>query len=256
MQFKVFSTLWAYLKYKEREIPIVKDEHEVEIVWNRAKSIIRPGRPDHLVQVKAARDMPKRGKAGSKSKRTALIHSLAHIESYAIDLSWDVILRFLGNLGEFREEFVQDWLNVAADEARHYSIWAHRLEEMDSFYGAFPAHDGLWESASNSRDDLCARLAIVHLVHEARGLDVAPQTLSRLADAGDSRSEELLQSIYIDEITHVGTAISWFKKFTPDDPIEKFKQLVRDRFVGTLKPPFNDSARTSAGFTPEWYMEI
>jgi uncharacterized ferritin-like protein (DUF455 family) len=32
------------------------------------------------------------------SSRLALIHSLAHIESYAIDLSWDILVRFAGGV--------------------------------------------------------------------------------------------------------------------------------------------------------------
>lgn len=32
--------------------------------------------------------MPKLGKAGSLQSRQAIVHSLAHTESWAIDLSW------------------------------------------------------------------------------------------------------------------------------------------------------------------------
>jgi len=33
--------------------------------------------------------------------------------------------------------------------------------------GALPAHEGLWQSASDTAHDLMARLAIEHMVHEA-----------------------------------------------------------------------------------------
>lgn len=32
--------------------------------------------------------MPKLGKAGSLQSRQAIVHSLVHIESWAVDLSW------------------------------------------------------------------------------------------------------------------------------------------------------------------------
>ena len=55
-----------------------------------------------------------------------------------------------------------------------------------------PAHDGLWESASESArllvGGLEARLAVEHCVHEARGLDVVPQTVARLRNGGDHDS--------------------------------------------------------------------
>lgn len=39
--------------------------------------------------------MPKLGKAGSLQSRQAIVHSLVHIESWAVDLSW-VSLVLLG----------------------------------------------------------------------------------------------------------------------------------------------------------------
>lgn len=43
-----------------------------------------------VVQVKlvAPSLMPKLGKGGSLQSRQAIVHSLVHIESWAIDLSW------------------------------------------------------------------------------------------------------------------------------------------------------------------------
>lgn len=63
---------------------------------------------------------------------------------------------------------------MAEDEAKHFSLLKTRLEELGSYYGAHTVHAGLWESALDTQDDLLARLAIIHLVHEARGLDVSP----------------------------------------------------------------------------------
>lgn len=63
-------------------------------------------------------------------------------------------------------EFFTDFVKVAQDEGRHFSLLAERLKELGSFYGALPAHDGLWDSASTTSKDLLARLAIEHCVHE------------------------------------------------------------------------------------------
>lgn len=56
-----------------------------------------------------------------------------------------------------------------------------RLRELGSHYGALPAHAGLWESAAATAHSLPARLAIESCVHEARGLDMLPQTIGRCA---------------------------------------------------------------------------
>ncbi len=55
---------------------------------------------------------------------------------------------------------------------RHFSLLRKRLEELGSYYGAHTVHAGLWESAQQTAHSLSSRLCIIHLVHEARGLDV------------------------------------------------------------------------------------
>lgn len=51
------------------------------------------------VRLVAPRDMPKLGKGGSLKSRQALVHSLVHTESWAIDLSWVSVV--LGWVGDF-----------------------------------------------------------------------------------------------------------------------------------------------------------
>ncbi|KDD72342.1 DUF455 hypothetical protein, partial [Helicosporidium sp. ATCC 50920] len=164
----------------------------------------RPARPDDRVRLVPAWELPQRGKGGSLASRLALLHSLAHIESWAIDLSWDIIARF-GRDSSYAlpRAFFDDFVAVAEDEARHYALLCARLREEGSHYGALPAHDGLWESATATRESLPARLAVEHCAHEARGLDVLPQTIARFRRAGDERSAALMSDvIYPEEVTH------------------------------------------------------
>jgi hypothetical protein len=72
---------------------------------------------------------------------------------------------------------------------------------MGSHYGAFPVHQGLWQSAAATAHSLPARLAVEHCVHEARGLDVLPGTIRKLRTAGDEASAEVLEkTIYPEEV--------------------------------------------------------
>lgn len=84
-------------------------------------------------------------------------------------------------------------MQVAADECRHFLALEQRLEAIGSHYGALAAHDGLWESAAATAGSLGARLAVEHCTHEARGLDVLPQTVARFRAGGDADTAELLQ---------------------------------------------------------------
>ena len=215
----------------------------------------RPARPA-APELLPANRMPKRGRGMSERGRIALWHALAHIEFVAIDLALDIAGRFGAEMGV---PFVDDFLGVAADEAMHFAVIARHLGAMGSHYGALPAHDGLWESAHETRHDVAARLAVVPMVLEARGLDVTPATLERVKAAGDPRGARILQRILDDEIRHVRVGASHFDSCAErrgEAGGELWKALVARHFRGAIKPPFNDSARTAAGLSRDWYGEV
>jgi uncharacterized ferritin-like protein (DUF455 family) len=204
-----------------------------------------------------ARAMPKRRAGGSPAGRIALLHALAHIELNAIDLAWDIVARFAGD--DLPRAFCNDWVAVAAEEAEHHALLAARLAAFGAAYGDLPAHDGLWQAAEATAHDLLARLAIVPLVLEARGLDVTPAMIERLDRFGDVESAAVLRRIYADEIGHVATGMRWFAFLCAqraEEPAATYQTLVRRYFKGTLKAPFNDSGRAAAGFASAFYAPL
>ncbi|AJP74417.1 rhamnosyltransferase [Sphingomonas hengshuiensis] len=215
----------------------------------------RPARPA-APELLPPNRMPRRGKGGSERGRIALIHALAHIEFVAIDLAFDMIGRFGGQFGR---GFTDDWMKVGADEAMHFALLDRRLRQLGSRYGAMPAHDGLWDAAAVTAHDPLARLAIVPMVLEARGLDVTPGTIERFEAAGDSVTARILARILKDEVRHVRAGTFWFESACKRDSFEPeitWRQLVTTYFRGLIKPPFNDSARFAAGLTREYYQPL
>lgn len=201
----------------------------------------------------------RRGKGGSSKGRVAMLHALANIEQWAIDLAWDIIARF-GSLkinGEpLPSEFFLDFAKMAEDEAKHFSLLSQRLEELGSFYGSQNAHAGLWDSAIETSHSLLARLAVIHLVAEARGLDVNPLTIEKFRKGGDLESVKMLEVIHNDEITHVTTGHRWFTWICEKlglDPVETFRKEVRENFKGRVKGPFNTKDRLKAGMSEDYY---
>jgi uncharacterized ferritin-like protein (DUF455 family) len=159
----------------------------------------------------------------------------------------------------FAPRFVDDWLSVGADEAMHFALLDRRLRALGTHYGALPAHDGLWEAAAETADDVAARLAVVPMVLEARGLDVTPATLAAFERVGDARSAAILGRIYRDEIRHVGIGTAWFKTVCESREIPavpEWHRLIRAHFRGIVKPPFNDSARGEAGLSRDFYRGV
>jgi len=110
----------------------------------------RQGKPALL----SPRNTPKRNK-GENAGRAAFVHAIAHIECNAIDLAWDIIARFTHE--DLPNAFYGDWTGVALDEAEHFHMLNQRLGKLGIQYGDLPAHDGLWQAALDTRDDLLVR---------------------------------------------------------------------------------------------------
>jgi uncharacterized ferritin-like protein (DUF455 family) len=206
-----------------------------------------PGRPTKPPLV-SPRELKHRSLA-SKEGRAVLFHALAHIEFNAINLALDAVWRY----SAMPDSFATDWAHVAADEARHFDLLCEHLETLGHAYGDYPAHDGLWEMAEKTKDDVLARLALVPRTLEARGLDVSPGIRDKLKQANDHRGAEILNVILNDEITHVAIGNKWFRFCCAQrglDPIAAYEELALAYRAPALRGPFNIEARLRAGFAP------
>lgn len=239
--------------------------HEVAALWRKGvlslaspATVAMPDRPSRPSQPRllSPNEMPRRTFTGARG-RFALLHSLAHIELNAIDLAFDMVGRWAD--ADMPRAFFDDWIKVGDEEAKHFEALQGRLAAMGGRYGDLPAHDGLWQAAEETRHDLFARLAIVPMVLEARGLDVTPMMIERLIGAGDHESVAVLTMIYHDEKQHVGAGARWFGYLCTGhgvSPEATFHALVRKHFRGLLKAPFNAEARTQAGIAPGFYEPL
>jgi uncharacterized ferritin-like protein (DUF455 family) len=208
----------------------------------------RPDKPELLPVLQ----MPARSK-GFK-KKNILIHAIAHIELNAIDLACDMVARY--SKDNLPHDFYADWLKVAFDEARHFHLLNNYLIQNNSYYGEYPAHNSLWDTAFETRDNLGARLAVIPMVLEARGLDITPKMISEFQKQRDFEIADILTQIYNDEITHVHTGVKWFEYVT-GQPIgqaaDLFHGYLKKYFRGKLIPPFNIPARDSALMPRNFY---
>src|SRR5699024_7220982 len=150
-------------------------------------------------------------------------------------------------------KFYEDWILVAKDEAKHFTMLSDYLESCDCYYGAFEAHNGLWDSAERTAHDPLIRMALVPRVLEARGLDVTPGIINRLKHAKEDEVVRLLGIILEEEEGHVLVGNHWYRylcELQNLPPKEIFFNLLEE-YGQTLKPPFNIEARLRSGFTQE-----
>lgn len=218
-----------------------------------AEPVPEPGRPARPVLVRP-RDLVQR-RLGTPEGRAALVHAVAHIEFNAINLALDAVYRFR----TMPRQFYGDWLRVAAEEAEHFSMLRARLVELGWDYGDFPAHNGLWEMAVETADDVLVRMALVPRVLEARGLDVTPGMMARLEGVGDERTVDILRIILRDEIGHVAIGSRWYAYVCEQrglDPVPTFTGLLNRAMKGRIKAPFHRDARLQAGFTARELDEL
>lgn len=207
-----------------------------------------PGRPARPRLV-APGQVPQRA-VQSIEGRAALLHAVAHIEFNAIGLALDAIWRFAG----MPDQFFLDWLRVAHEETLHYSLLADHLATLGYSYGDFDAHDGLWEMATRTQDDVLERMALVPRRLEARGLDASPVIRSRLQAAGDAAGACILDLILRDEIGHVAVGNRWFHWLCRQRGLEPGAtdlDIAVRHGIPEPRGPFNVEARRSAGFSEE-----
>lgn len=203
----------------------------------------RPARPE-LVPPLAVRHRSMHTVEG----RAALIHALAHIEFNAINLALDAIWRFAG----LPRAYYADWLQVASEEALHFSLLSEHLQMQGWCYGDFPAHNSLWDMAEKTAGDVLARIALVPRTLEARGLDASPPLRAKLAQAGDNAAAAILDIILRDEIGHVAIGNRWYRWLCESrglEPVATYAALAEQYKAPPLRGPFNLEARRAAGFS-------
>ncbi len=205
-----------------------------------------PGRPDRpLLQ---AHVMPRSRSAFTPEGRAALLHAIAHIEFNAINLALDAAWRF----PDLPPDFYRDWLQVAAEEALHFSLLREHLKTLGIDYGDHDAHDGLWQMTARTAHDFRARMALVPRTLEARGLDATPPLQKKLGQAGDTRAVEILDVILRDEVGHVAIGNRWYHWACARDgvdPLSDFPALCAQYQAPRPRKPLNHEARARAGFS-------
>jgi uncharacterized ferritin-like protein (DUF455 family) len=204
-----------------------------------------PGRPARPLLV--ARPRSRQRSLLSLAGRGALLHSLVHIEFNAINLSLDACWRFAG----MPEQYYRDWLNVAAEEAYHFTLLSDHLKTLGYAYGDFPAHNGLWDTVEKTKGDVLARMALVPRTLEARGLDASPPMRAKLAQAGDHAAAAIIDIILRDEIGHVAIGNHWYRWLCEERQLDyrsTYASLAIEYGAPKLHGPFNFDARRAAGF--------
>ncbi|XP_023752273.1 uncharacterized protein LOC111900619 [Lactuca sativa] len=232
----------AYSKWRRDRLPI-----------GASQPPDRPARPSKP-QLVSPKEIPAPKNSGLPLN-AYMLHNLAHVELNAIDLAWDTVVRFSPYSDLLGDKFFSDFAHVADDESRHFAWCSQRLAELGFSYGDMPAHNLLWRESEKSSDDVVARLAVIPLVQEARGLDAGPRLVQKLIGFGDVKTSKVVAKIAEEEVAHVAVGVYWFVAVCQQmgrAPCPTFRDLLKEYNV-EVKGPFNYTAREEAGLPRDWY---
>ncbi|MGM0623718.1 MAG: ferritin-like domain-containing protein [Campylobacterota bacterium] len=198
-----------------------------------------------------AKEVPKRTALTTKEGKAILLHAIAHIEYSAIDLALDACYRF----ENMPKAFYDDWLEVAADEIRHFEMIEERLNSLGYAYGDFNVHSFLFDISQRSLT-LLERMATVPRYLEASGLDSNPKIIEKLSHHKDPLSQDIikiLQVILEEEVDHVKKGDRWFAYACKEEGVDKscYFDIVEKILPGAKnkKPYVNVEDRKKAGFS-------
>lgn len=250
LMIKVAIAHEIHKKWNDNSLPIglcidkieIPDEPSRPISFSSAELELKK---NELIKMKSRKEM----------NLCQMMHGICHAESYAIDLFADLICRFGGEECKLPNLFYDDFVEVLEQEARHFCVWKERLDYLNCPYGSLNTHNGLWKAAYESKNDILDRLAVVNMVHEARGLDTYDASKKKLV-TWDPDSVKILDCNFSEEIEHVRKGCTWFNRICDIRKCEAkqvFQDIVTKFFPLPLKGPFNYDARTKAGFARDWY---
>lgn len=147
---------------------------------------------------------------GSQDKRAICLHRFAGHELLAVELMAFALLAFPQAPKHFRKGLA----NTLKEEQWHVKIYQKRLEELGCSLDSMPFNNRFWKLTPFMKTPLDF-INIMHLTLEMANLDFAPLYGASFKRHGDLSSADLMETIYKDEIAHVGFGYQWLKKLKP-----------------------------------------
>ncbi len=219
-------------------------------------SISTPGRPAGL-QMRHGKggnlQPPSDDKLENEQARGQLLHFLANHELLATELMALVLLKF----PEAPHAFRQGVLVTLQEEQAHTRMYIQRMKECGVEFGSYPVNGQFWRMIEpmQSPMDFVSRLS---LTFEQANLDYSLHFASVFRKLGDTRTADVLQQIYEDEIGHVQHGLHWFRQWKNQEQSdwEAYQNSLEypmspQRALGP-RGAFNRDGRVQAGLTDEF----
>jgi len=239
--------------------PLIDDKVGAAIITPNA-----PGRPESLVMHRdgVRIDRPNPRDLESDHDRGILLHFLANHELLATELMALVLLKFPDAPAAFRRGVAR----TLQEEQEHTRLYMQRMADCGVEFGEIPVNGFFWKAVSTMETplDYVTRLS---LTFEQANLDFSHYYGGLFRSQGDLATAEILETIYRDEIAHVGYGLKWFRRWSGHSN-QDAAQNEFETFESSLHFPlspirakgdhlhFNTEGRRAAGLSEEFVRRL
>lgn len=214
-----------------------------------------PGRPE-LLSFKASESVPFPKQFDDDHARGQVMHFFANHELLAIEIMALALLRF----PEAPKAFKVGLVKTIREEQEHMNLYRERMKDLGVEFGSIPVNDYFWKAMKDMNTPMDYVMSL-SLIFEQANLDFSKHFLNSFKKLGDTKSADVLQTVYDDEISHVQFGLHWFRKWKQRDKSDW--QTFCEKLNFPLSPAraksslhFDFSARKKAGFDDEFISEL
>jgi uncharacterized ferritin-like protein (DUF455 family) len=170
-----------------------------------------PNRPKRLAfsQEKSPK-FPSLEQLDDPHMRGLVFHFFANHELLALEIMAHTLLRFPDAPPEFRRGLAF----IMQEEQQHLKLYLDRMQDSGVAFGDFPVNDYFWRLITPLKT-IEQFTAYMSLTFEQANLDFSLQFMQAFAKIEDSKSEQLLNTVYQDEIGHVQHGLNWVNRWKP-----------------------------------------
>lgn len=217
----------------------------------------RPARCRKIQFNNAQFKFPRKSSLHLNEKRAMAIHFFANHELMAIEMMAAAILKYPTN-NEKMLNFKKGLVQTIRDEQKHLGLYITRMNELGIEFGDFPLNDFFWKHMP-ALETAEMFYAVVALTFEQANLDFAKYYQLIFKDVGDFATENIMQTIYEDEIIHVARGHQWFKKWHDYD---SFWNYYRSALPENIVPArgkgmsFDHEGRKKAGLDMDFIKRM
>lgn len=219
----------------------------------------QPARCKNLQFVKHSRregKLPALSELHHPEKTAVCMHRFCGHELLAVEMMAYALLAF----PEAPRPLRMGIANTLKEEQEHVRLYCKRLNELGIVFGDLPLYKHFWRHTPYITSPI-RYLSMMSLTFEMANLDFAPYYGEAFRKVGDQASEDLMNRILKDEISHVSFGMGWFNRLARRKEDASWNEYCESLYP-YLTPKrakgrhFKDAYRKKAGIPSQWIEQI